>query len=270
MDACANDGRALSGGAQGSRHERPDRGKDDGRIERFGGRGIGGAGPDRAQVPGELLRCRVTRTGESVERMPVGNGELSEDMGSGAEAIEPQPGRPGFGQVRHAVGAIADQPGTKQWRSGDIVIAIGDRETVLRVGNGHFCVTAIAGIAGEGRRVAQVFAVVEAIRAMPAGLPQPWYTDAFANRETGDVGPEPFDPADDLMTGHQGQSGIGKFAVDHVQICAAHPAGGHTDQDFILRRLGHRQVGQFERRANFCEDHGAHGEISRGLTTMSV
>ena len=39
------------------------------------------------------------------------------------------------------------------------------------------------------------------------------------------------DDADDLVTGDQRQRGIRQFAVDDVQIGAAHAAGMHAQQD---------------------------------------
>ncbi|GAB3459999.1 hypothetical protein GCM10027398_00860 [Azotobacter salinestris] len=87
-----------------------------------------------------------------------------------------------------------------------------------------FGVAAGTSVTGELRRVAEVFRVVPAVPALAAGVPQPGDADPLAERETLDARPNGVHPADDLVAGddtHRRQ-----FAVDHVQVGTAHPAGG--------------------------------------------
>src|ERR1700729_1396 len=84
-------------------------------------------------------------------------------------------------------------------------------------------VTAVTGIAGEQRRIAQVFASAPAIGASPVGVAEPSDADARAGLEA-----HPFadrlDAANDFVSRHNGQLGVWQFAVDDVQVGTADTA----------------------------------------------
>jgi hypothetical protein len=120
-------------------------------------------------------------------------------------------------------------------------------------------VATVAGIAGEERTIAQVFAVGTAIRTNPASIAEPGHANALAARKSADTGAHFHDAADDLMSRYDGQFGMRQFAVDDVQIGTAHPARRDLDQDFTGRRLRHRPLTQHQRRARSVQNHYAHG-----------
>ena len=98
-------------------------------------------------------------------------------------------------------------------------------------------VAAVAGVAGEQRPVAQVLPPVTAIWTDAAGRAEPGHADPLAQGKAGDAGAERRDPADDLMAGDDRQLRVRQFAVDHMQVGAAHAAGRDLDQDLAGPRL---------------------------------
>ena len=92
-------------------------------------------------------------------------------------------------------------------------------------------IAAVARIAGEQRRIAQVLPIGAAIRADPAGMSEPRHPDALAESETGNACADLRHPADDLVPGHERELRVGQLAVDHMEIGAANPAGRDRDQD---------------------------------------
>jgi hypothetical protein len=64
------------------------------------------------------------------------------------------------------------------------------------------------------------------------------------------------------MPRNNGQNGVGQFAINHMQVCAAYAAGQYLHPDFT--RAG-RGVGQFFP-LQWCmvsvKAHGEHGGIS--------
>src|SRR5208283_5264803 len=110
-----------------------------------------------------------------------------------------------------------------------IAAALPQRERESRIRKGCGRVAAVARVAGEQRPVTQVLALHQTVRADTAGVPQPRNTDALAELEPLDAPPERIDAADDLMPRDDGYMRLGQFAIDHVQVGAAHPAGAHLD-----------------------------------------
>jgi hypothetical protein len=68
-------------------------------------------------------------------------------------------------------------------------------------------VTAVPGIAGEKRRIAQVFAFAPAIGAMPARMAEPGDADASAGLEAHAFA-DRLDAANNLVSRHNGQLGV--------------------------------------------------------------
>ena len=91
-------------------------------------------------------------------------------------------------------------------------------------------VAAVAVVAGEHGIVAEVLAAVAAIGTVAAGAPEPGNADASADREALDLRPQPRDPADDLVAGHDRRPDVGQLAVDDMQIGATDAAGLDPDQ----------------------------------------
>ncbi len=65
-----------------------------------------------------------------------------------------------------------------------------------------------------------------------AGMAKPGHADALADLQSADAGAKPIDASDDFMAGNDRDARIGEFAVDHMEIGAANPAGGDFQPDF--------------------------------------
>jgi hypothetical protein len=125
----------------------------------------------------------------------------------------------------HAITAPADQSGAEPGRDFGVVARFAQRKAIARVGYRVRGVAAVAGIAGEHRRIAQVLGAAAAIRANTASCAQPGHADALANGKSAHAQSDCRNAADDLVARHDGQFGVFELAVDHVQIGAADPAG---------------------------------------------
>jgi hypothetical protein len=119
-------------------------------------------------------------------------------------------------------------------------------------------VAAIAGVAGEGRRVAQILPPRSAKRADAAGGAEPRHANARADRDAGHASADRGDATDNLVPGHDREFGIGKLAVDHVQIGAADAAGRNLDQNLACRRLRNRLLAHGKRHLWPTKNHRAH------------
>ncbi len=87
---------------------------------------------------------------------------------------------------------------------------------------------------------------------------QPRNAHSLAYAQARDTNAQGDDPADDLVTEDQRQLRIGQFAVEHVQIGAAHRASRDTHQHLprTWPWLGH--VPQAQRLTGLLHHHGAH------------
>src|SRR5581483_419049 len=183
--------------------------------------GPGGAKPER-----ELLRLSISGTGEGIDLPPLVQRRLGHDVGSRAEAVEPQTS----GITSELQRAIADEAGAQERRGLQIGIAGWQREAESRVGDGVLGVAAVDVISGEAGAVAQVLAIGKAEAAVSAGPAQPGNAYAIADREAAhamaDLGHLP----GDLMAQYQRQLRIGQLAVEDVEVGAAHGAGPSSYQ----------------------------------------
>ena len=191
------------------------------------------------------------REGEHPPSLPAA--DLGDDVPRGAEAIDADC-PPVSGQLERAP---ADEARAKQRRRLDRIDVLGQREDEVGVRDRMGGVAAVAGKAGEQRRIAEVFASAPAIGAGPVGMAEPRDADARAELEAHALA-DRLDAADNLMSRHDGQLRIGQFAVDDVQVGATDAAG--LDPDANLARSG-RWVGPLLHAELFMhpmQDHGAH------------
>jgi len=107
VDAAADHDAALADRAKRGRHQRADRGEEDRRVE-LSRRELGRvARPGGAERAGEALSRGVTGAGEGVELAAAMDGDLGDDVGRRAEAIEAEALD---GVAAHPQGAVADEP----------------------------------------------------------------------------------------------------------------------------------------------------------------
>src|SRR5690606_3877250 len=124
----------------------------------------------------------------------------------GAEAVKAEREVPityTFG--RHAVAAPADQACTEPRRDLGVIAGFTEREAIARIGDRVAGEAAVARIAGEQRRVAQVLLAAAAISALTAGRAEPGHADPPAHDKARDAGADGGDPADNLMARHDRQ-----------------------------------------------------------------
>ncbi len=154
----------------------------------------------------------------------------------------------------------ADEAGAEQGRGGDRIEVVGKREGERRLGDRMGGVAAVAGKAGEERRVAEIFAPAPAIGAGSVGVAEPGDADPRAELEV-DAFARRLDPADDLVPRHDRQFGIGQFAIDDMQVGAADAAGFDANENLPRSWLGIGTLLHDKRLAGSPEDHGAHGGL---------
>src|SRR4029453_10149077 len=80
-----------------------------------------------------------------------------------------------------AVGTITDQSRTKQRRNFEISVAVRQMKTESCIGNGELSVTAMDGVAGETRSIAQIFPVRSTKHTFAIGPAKPRNADTVAN-----------------------------------------------------------------------------------------
>src|SRR5260370_9807759 len=122
-----------------------------------------------------------------------------------------------------AIGTIPDQPGAKQRRSFDIIVAIGQVKTESGIGRGEFGVTAVDVVTSETRVVAQILPVRSAVSTFAIRPADPGNAYAISDvefriRSFADL----FYAPNKLMAGNQRQLWIRQFGIDNVEIGAAY------------------------------------------------
>jgi len=158
---------------------------------------------------------------------------------------------------------VADDPGTKK-RCG-LVVRKDVRNPVGEFfGDDHeLGVSAVSVIAGEAGAGAQVFAALPAVAAFLTNRVQPGRADAVSPLESGGLSPPILDRPYHLMAGDDGQSDLGQFALDRVEIGVAHPADFDADEDLVGRGGADGDVRQLEGilfdGGEVFELHGFHG-----------
>ena len=84
-----------------------------------GGAASRAAGPDRAEAARERRRRRVAGAGEGVDRAPLVERHLRDDVGGGAEPVKAEP----LGVAGRPQRAIADEAGAEERRRLDVRVA---------------------------------------------------------------------------------------------------------------------------------------------------
>jgi hypothetical protein len=77
-----------------------------------------------------------------------------------------------------------------------------------------------------------------------------------------DSGPGFDDCSHDLVTGNQGQLGMGQFAIDNMQVGAAETAGTDFDKDLTVSGHRIRDRGPAQWASRRIENHGPHTRTS--------
>ena len=178
-------------------------------------------------------------------------------MGGGAETIEAELLAVAGDHQR----APADQAGAEQRGERHVAAGLAEREGEARVGDRRRREAAVAGVAGEQRVIAQIFAVPDAIGADAAGVAEPGNADALAHLQPLDPGADRIDPADDLVARDDRHLRVGQFAIDDMQIGAADAAGGHLHANFARSGLRVGKLRPFERSLEFLQHHRMHGVL---------
>src|SRR4029450_5767408 len=122
-------------------------------------------------------------------------------MCSVTKAINAKPARiPGF-----AIGSITNQPRAKQRCNIDIIVAVRQMKTESSIGNSKLGITAIDGVTGEPRPVAQIFPVRSTISAVAVGPTKPRNADAISDRKFRIFLTDFFDTANNLVAWYERQ-----------------------------------------------------------------
>jgi len=148
VDPRADDRSSFGDDPQRGRHQGADRREDQRGVERLRWCGIRAARPDRAEPARKRRGRRVAGTGEGVDRAPLVERHLRDDVSGGAEPVEADPlGVPGRPQR-----AVADEAGTEERRRLLVGVLGRQREAEAVIGHGEFGESAIQLIAGEAGR----------------------------------------------------------------------------------------------------------------------
>ncbi len=112
--------------------KRPDRGENEGGVERLGRRLVGAAGPHRAEAAREILRLLVARAGEGEDLAALVARDLRDDVRGRAKAVDAD----ALAVTGQSQRAVADQAGAQERRRLDIAVARVDRKAIALVGDG--------------------------------------------------------------------------------------------------------------------------------------
>jgi hypothetical protein len=225
-------------------NKRPHGREDDRRVELLRRRLVGAAHPGRAQRSRELLGAGVAGAGEGIDLAALVDGDLTDLVGRGAEAVEPEARR----IAAHPVGAIADQPAAQQRRGLHVGDVVGDVEAEPLVGDGQLGVAAVDVAAGEARVDAQVLAPACAVAAFAIGPAQPWDADTAAV----------LGRADDLVAEDHRKLGRLDLGVAQMQVGPAHGARRHPDEQLTGAGPGVGPLGRDQWFAGALQDDRAH------------
>ena len=112
--------------------------------------------PAHAQPSARAKACPASSCGRVNAKIsrPLRDRDLRDQVRRRAEAVESD----ARGVAGHAQRAVADQSRAQQRRGVHVIDACGQREAVVGAGNGVLRIAAVARVAGELRRVAEVFA----------------------------------------------------------------------------------------------------------------
>ena len=121
-----------------------------------------------------------------------------------------------------------------------VVIAVGQGKAEAFIGGGVLGKSAVAVIASEHWKIAEVFPLHGAEHTTTAGSAKPWNAYALAYGETCCLRTLSNHLPDDLMPRHQAGPTQRQVAVDDMQIGAAYATGEHTNHHVVAQGLWHR------------------------------
>jgi len=197
----------------------------------------------------------VSPAGEGVDVAAEVARGLRDEVRRRAEAVEPEPAHV---VACHAQRAPADQAGAQQRRQAHGLQRQRQRNAEGGFGDDVRRIAAVAPVAGEDRRVAQVLVRHPAVVAVTARVAEPRHADPAADQRRIDAGSHPLDRADDLVPGDERQPRQWQLAVDDVQVGAADRAGLDAQHQFPGIRLGIGPALRPQRLARCMQDHRTH------------
>ena len=176
-------------------------------------------------------------------RPPLPLCDLSDDMGGGAKAVEPQ----FVASTSNHERTSADQASAEQRGKSHVIANFAERERIARVGDRRRCETAVARVPSEERAIAEILLAAPAIGADAAGVAEPRNADALTQAQPFDASPDHIDPADDLVARNDRHLRVGQFPIDDMQVRAADAARGHLDSNLTRPRLPIGEICPFKR-----------------------
>ncbi len=258
VDAAADDDAARPYGGQRRRHERADRGEDDGGVQRHRRGAIARPRPLATELAGERRRAGVARAREGITGDAAADRDLRNEVGRGAEAVQAEPAR----AAAHLERALPDQAGAKQRRGMHVVEAGGNGQAVARVGHDELRKAAVHVTAGEAGQPAQVLLAGGTPLATPAGPAQPRHAQPRPGRQV-DARAAGGHLTHDFVPGDDRVGNIRQLAVHHVQVGAADGAGAYAQQHLARSGLGNRAGSGLQSPGATLGEHRAHGASIR-------
>src|SRR4030095_15872311 len=133
-------------------------------------------------------------------------------------------------------------------------------KTESSIGHGKLGVTAIDGVTGETRAIAQVFPVRSTINAFAIGPTEPRNADEISDRECRrNFRAHLFDVPNNLVTWYEREFWIRQFAIDHVKIGPAHRTRCDSHKQLALGRSRFLHVAELEWLPRLIQNHRVHG-----------
>ncbi len=211
-----------------------------------------------------MLGLGVARTGQSVHIPPLPTRHLCDDMSRRAKTVDAE-----FAAVAsHHQGAPADQAGAEQRCKLRVLAVFTERKAVTRVCHQVGGKAAVPRITGEQWIIAEIFLTLPAIRAVPAGRPEPGNANARTKLRAAYAVTNRVDAADHFVPGNDRIGNVWQFSVDDVQIGAANAAGADFHADLAGTRDWVRPLHLLQRRAARGQDHGVHTETRFSSMTI--
>src|ERR1019366_3674045 len=152
--------------------------------------------------------------------------------------------------------AKANDARAEKWRGVQVVQFRRKLEHKIAARRGILRVTAVDGISGECRRIAKIFEATAAVWAISVDAADPGNAYARAKRQLGRCAF--YDVAHDLMAGDESILARRQFALNDVQIRAAHAARPNSKQHLTRCRLRLGSVFDLKRLFRGFENGGFH------------
>ena len=153
-------------------------------------------------------------------------------MRRGAESVDADP-LTVTGDLQRAP---ADEAGAQKRCERDRISIRIEVEGKGRVGDHVGGEPAIASVAGEDRRIAQVLTTARTVGARSAGVAEPRHANATSEARRVDARAEAVDDADDLVTRYQRQLRVAKVTVNDMQVGPADGTGLDPQANFAISR----------------------------------